>query len=188
MARQSNNLIMRNTRGMLGEQIVFKRRKGTRYVAAPPEIDENRTPTDNQLTHQERFKKASDYANKAIKDPDTKKAYERVANRKQSAQNMAFRDAFYPPEILSVITQGYIGSIGNIIVINAKDDFKVTSVSLSISNADGKLIEEGEAIANKDGMLWVYACTTGNSQVKDCSIQVCAFDIPGNKSVMTVTT
>jgi hypothetical protein len=38
MAKQGNNIIMRNTRGMVGKQIVFKRRAGRSYVAAPPEV------------------------------------------------------------------------------------------------------------------------------------------------------
>ena len=39
MARQKNNIIMRSTRGMVGEQIVFKRRAGKGYVSAAPEIN-----------------------------------------------------------------------------------------------------------------------------------------------------
>ena len=34
MAKQKNNIIMRNTRGMVGGQIVFKRRGGSGYVSA----------------------------------------------------------------------------------------------------------------------------------------------------------
>ena len=49
MAKQGNNLIMRNTRGMVGKQIVFKRRAGRSYVAAPPEVNEDRKPTAKQL-------------------------------------------------------------------------------------------------------------------------------------------
>ena len=113
MAKQSNNVVMHNTRGMIGKQVVFKKRKGTRYVAAPPLINENRKPTKNQLAHQDKFRRAKDYANEAILNADVKTAYEKVANRGQSAQNMAFRDAYYPPEILSVITQGYAGAVGN---------------------------------------------------------------------------
>ena len=39
MARQKNNIIMRSTRGMVGGQIVFKRRAGKGYVSAAPEIN-----------------------------------------------------------------------------------------------------------------------------------------------------
>jgi len=186
MAKQTNNLIMQNTRGMIGKQVVFKRRKGTRYVAAPPRVRKNRKPTKNQLAHQERFIKATDYANFAIQDPDVKSGYEKVANKKQSAQNMAFRDAYYPPEILSVITQGYTGAIGNIIVVNAKD-FKVTAVKVRIYSATRELIEGGQAIVNNDGMLWVYTCTAGNADFAGSVVKVSAYDIPGNETVAEVS-
>lgn len=58
MARQKNNIIMRSTRGMVGGQIVFKSRAGKPYVAAAPEVNENRQPTANQLLAQERFRKS----------------------------------------------------------------------------------------------------------------------------------
>ena len=35
MARQKNNVVMQNTRGMFGGQVVFKKRAGKGYVAAP---------------------------------------------------------------------------------------------------------------------------------------------------------
>ena len=187
MPKQRNNLIMQNTRGMIGKQVVFKKRKGTRYVAAPPRVNENRKPTKNQLSHQEKFRRATEYANDAILDPEVKRAYEKVANKKQSAQNMAFRDAYYPPEILSVITKGYTGAIGNIIVVNAKDDFKVTAVKVRIYSASRELIEEGQAIANNDGMLWVYTCTAGNADVAGSVVKVSAYDIPGNETVVEVS-
>ena len=48
MAKQKNNIIMRSTRGMIGGQIVFKRRAGKGYVSAAPETNENRMPTEKQ--------------------------------------------------------------------------------------------------------------------------------------------
>ena len=49
MALQKNNIVMRSTRGMVGKQIVFKVRAGKPYVAAPPEVNENRVATPAQL-------------------------------------------------------------------------------------------------------------------------------------------
>jgi hypothetical protein len=49
MARQSNNFVMHNATGMFGGQVVFKKRDGTRYVAAPTNVNENRKSTPNQL-------------------------------------------------------------------------------------------------------------------------------------------
>ena len=58
---------MRSTRGMVGGQIIFKRRTGLGYVSAAPEVNENRQPTDKQLAVQERFKKRCQNKIPAIK-------------------------------------------------------------------------------------------------------------------------
>lgn len=186
MARQSKNRVMQGTRGMFGKQVVFKIRKGKQFVAAPPEIDENRKPTPNQQKSQAKFKRSSEYASEAIKDAKLKKAYQKVAGRRQTAQNIALRDAYYPPEILSIITQGYIGGAGNIIVVHAVDDFKVTRVRVSILNKNKELIEEGEALTDKNDMIWVYTVKLNNDNIKGCVVKTMAYDLPGNESIKDV--
>jgi hypothetical protein len=97
MARQKNNAVMHNARGMFAKQVVFKERAGTVYLAGPPNIKENRKPTEPQLEVQNRFKSAADFAKLAMEDADLKASYKKAANRKQTAYNMAFKDAFNPP-------------------------------------------------------------------------------------------
>jgi hypothetical protein len=177
---------MKGTRGMFGNQVVFKIRKGKQFVSAPPNFNENRKPTPNQRAAQERFKRASEYATEAIQDESTKKAYQKVAGKRQTAQNMAFRDAYNPPEIFSIISQGYTGVPGNIIVVHAVDDFKVTRVNVSIYSSNNVLIETGEASTNKHGMLWVYSTSVANENVAGCVIKVSAYDVPENESKMEV--
>lgn len=184
MARQSNNHVMKGTRGMIGKQIVFKIRKGKQFVAAPPTVKENHKPTPNQLAAQNRFKFASEYANAAIKDAYLKAEYQNVASKRQSAQNMAFKDAYNPPEVLNIITQGYTGTAGNIIVVHAVDDFKVTSVNVSILNEPGEIIETGVAVSDKHGVVWVYTVTVANSNITGCKIVATASDLAGNEDVM----
>jgi hypothetical protein len=184
MARQSNNHVMKGTRGMIGKQIVFKIRKGKQFVAAPPTVKENHKPTPHQLAAQDRFKFASEYANEAIKDVDLKAGYQKVASKRQSAQNMAFKDAYNPPEILNIITQGYTGAAGNLIIVHAVDDFKVTSVNVSILNKSGEIIESGNAVSDKHGVVWVYTVTVSNSNIKGCKIVATACDLPGNEDVL----
>ena len=178
---------MKGTRGMFGKQIVFKVRKGKQVLAAPPNFDENRLPTPNQLAAQERFKFASEYANSAIKDEKLKKDYQEVASKRQSAQNMAFKDAYNPPEVIEIITKGYTGAIGNIIVVHAEDDFKVSEVYISIHDRSEKLIEKGKAVSNKHGIVWVYTITTPNPNVEGCKVVASAFDLPMNINTLEVT-
>jgi hypothetical protein len=175
---------MKGTREMIGKQIVFKIRKGKQFVAAPPTVKENHKPTPNQLAAQNRFKFASEYANAAIKDAYLKAEYQNVASKRQSAQNMAFKDAYNPPEVLNIITQGYTGTAGNIIVVHAVDDFKVTSVNVSILNEPGEIIETGVAVSDKHGVVWVYTVTVANSNITGCKIVATASDLAGNEDVM----
>jgi hypothetical protein len=184
MARQSNNFVMHNARGMFGGQVVFKKRAGTRYVAAPPSVNENRKSTPNQLQAQERFKRSVEYSKEADASPELKAAYKALAGRGQSARNIAYLDAYYPPVILGIIPQGYIGQPGNIIVVAAKDNFKVNAVRVAICNEANELIEEGEAIVNPDGITWNYVVTKHNAKFQGSVVKATAYDIPGNEGSM----
>ena len=186
MARQSNNHVMKGARGMFGKQVVFKVRKGKQILAAPPNVDEDRVPTPNQQAAQDKFKFASEYATEAIKDKKLKEDYHEVAGKRQSAQNMAFKDAYNPPEVMQIISQGYTGDIGDIIVVHAVDDFKVAEVHVSIRDGSDTLIESGKASSNKHGVVWIYTVTTANANVIGCKIVATAFDLPKNKNTMEV--
>lgn len=187
MAKQKNNIVMRSTRGMVGGQIVFKRRAGKGYVSAPPEVKEGRKPTERQLLLQEKFKRNILFARMAIKDPELKTQYENAAHRGQSAFNRAFQDSAAAPQVLNVITSGYIGSIGNTIVVTADDDFKVNAVKVQILDAAGGLIEEGSASRNDDEFSWSYVTTKANPQLTGCKVKATAFDIPENEGTLEVT-
>src|SRR5688572_3423223 len=185
MAKQTHNMIMHNTQGMIGKQIVFKKRAGKRYVSAPPEVNANRKPTENQLVAQANFKRSITYAASAVKLAPLRKAYKAVAGRGQSAQNVAFQDAYYGPEVTGIVSQGYTGSIGNVIVVSASDNFKVKEVKVAIHNPANELIEEGQAASNTDG-IWYYLATHPNPDVTGCKIKATAVDIPGNEGSLEV--
>lgn len=184
MAKQRNNMVMRSTQGMVGGQIVFKRRAGRGYVSAPPEVNENRKPTNNQEAAQSKFKRSIQYAAIAVKSPELKTAYQKVALRGQSAQNVAFKDAYFGPVILGLLTQGYTGGIGNIIVVHAQDNFKVNNVTVSIRNSNDELIEAGAASMNEDGISWTYTTTQANPNLSGTKIKASAFDIPENEGTL----
>jgi hypothetical protein len=187
MARQKNNIIMKSTRGMFGKQVVFKKRAGRVYVAAPPDTDENRKPTDPQQLIRDKFKDATEYAKVAMQDPDMKAEYKKVANKRQTAYNMAFRDAYNPPVVTAVFTNGYRGIVGDSIVVQAKDDFKVTEVRVSIFNAAGDLIEQGEAVEMATKKSWNYTVTQANAALPGTKIRASAFDVPENEGFLEVT-
>ena len=184
MAKQSKNIIMRSTRGMLGKQIVFKERAGESYVSAAPGPRKNKPLTTEQEAVQEKFSRCVNYASTALKNADTKKAYAAKATRKQTAYNVAFSDAFFAPKVLGMITTGYTGEMGQQIIVQAQDDFKVKAVKITIHNAANELIETGEAIENADGLNWVYTATQANANLAGTKIVAIATDLPGNEGSM----
>lgn len=178
---------MRTTRGMFGKQVVFKKRAGKYYVSAPPEVDENRVPTANELVVRGRFKKSTAYAAAAIRDEGTKAAYAAVARRNQSPYNVAFKDAFRSPEVLEIDAGGYEGAIGNRIVVEATDDFAVSAVKVAVYSPSGTLVESGEAVPSAQGLHWTYTATQANANVSGSRIVATAVDLPGNEGLLEIT-
>ena len=177
---------MYGVRGMFGNQVVYKKRKSTRYVASAPEVDENRVPGEAEQANRDRFARSNTYAKTSIKDPEIKKMYEAVAKKNQTANNVAFSDAYRPPVIKGILAYGYSGAAGNIITIQATDNFKVTAVKVSIYNSDNTLIEEGDAVDNGDKLNWMYTVSQANNNVAGSKIMVKAYDMPGNETVKEI--
>ena len=157
---------------------IYKVRKGTPYFSAYPTIDKNRQPTPKQLIAQARFKRCTEYAQNVIKDPVIKQAYEVMAKDNQTAFNRAFSDASQPPVVLSIMTDGYLGCVGNSIFVNAVDDFLVKRVVLSVYK-NKKLMEEGDAVELTKN-IWEYNSKALVPDLKNVIIIATAYDMPGN--------
>jgi hypothetical protein len=180
MAKIKRNDLTEGFTGMFGKQIVFKNRLGTRYVTAPPEVNKNRKPTPAQKKIQDKLLRCNEYAIEAIKDAKLKEDYAAAATGGQTAVNVAFKDAWHAPVVHSITTNGYKRNAGDIIFIQATDNFRVVSVKVSIFDVNGGLIEEGAA--NQDGLMWMY---TASRNADDAfRIVATAFDLPQNQGVM----
>ena len=186
MARISRNSIMADVQGMIGNQIVYKKRKGKPYTCAPPEVNKNRKPGEKEQANRNRFKNSTHYAKHAVKDAAIKSNYAAVAKEWQTAYNVAFQDASYGPEVSGIITKSYAGEIGDVIFIQAKDNFKVIKVYVSIYDGNNDLVEKGEAVDNGDGLNWIYTVTQLNKNVPASKIIVTAYDLPYNEAMMEV--
>ncbi len=184
MASIKGNLIMMNVSGMIGKQVVVKHRAGKQYLCGPPTINKNRRLTPNKAAWREKFKEFAEYGKYIGEIPEMKAAYKAVAKPGQTAYNVAFRDARYPPEVTSVSIQGYSGTPGDKIFVQAKDDFKVTKVKVTIYSASGEVIEQGDAV--EDGILWMYVVTNSNNTIQGSKILVTAYDLPGNEGVKEI--
>ena len=186
MAKIKGNHVMANVRGMFGKQIVFKERLGTPYVAAPPSENKRRVATDQEQGNRNRFGDAVEFGRQAVRDPELKKEYAALAKKGQTAYNVAVSDARLPPNINSLLTQGYTGKPGSCILIQATDNVKVKRVQVTILDAAMTLIEQGDATDNGDNFNWIYATTVLVENIAKCKIEVRAYDTAGNITMKDV--
>ncbi|GAB4379216.1 MAG: hypothetical protein Kow0042_28360 [Calditrichia bacterium] len=181
MAKVAKNLVLHGASGKLGDQIVIKQWRGGTVLAAAPGPREGE-PTAAQRAQHERFQQAIIYGKAQIADPEAKAEYAAKAGETRSAFNVAVADFFHAPQIDEIDVTGYSGQAGESIRVRVTDDFKVTQVQLSIVNADGSLVEQGEAVQQANGIDWVYTTTAGNPDISGDKIIVRASDKPGNIS------
>ncbi len=187
MAKQENNIVMRNASGMFGRQVVFRQRAGKTILAAPPTVDPDRPVRAEEQEVRDKFAAIGKHAKAAVKDPSLAAAYLAVAKPGQTAFNVAFADAYYPPEILDVNIANYNGAIGNIIAVQAVDNVQGKSVRVEIRSAVGIIIEQGNALPTTDGITWNYTATTANADVAGARITAIATDLAGNETIMEGT-
>jgi hypothetical protein len=178
MAKSKNNVVTRGLSGKIGNMLVFRQMGGETIVSTMPQ--QSSVVTEKQLAHRKRFQQAVLYGTTAIESPETKELYETAAAKeKRKPFNVAVADFFHAPDIDSIDISEYSGKVGDRIRIIATDDFAVKSVTVRISNADGSLVEEGEATQSV-GTLWIYTATQNNENLDGDKIVVIASDLPGN--------
>lgn len=184
--KAKDNVVTKGFSGALDRTITFSQRAGKTYVGKfrRPVTD---APTEKMLAIRARFSSSIIYAKKAIKSLVTKALY--LAGRKpgQSAFNVAVADAFNAPIVNGIKTDNYHGALGNTITIDATDDFKVVSVLVSIHDATGNLIEQGNAVTQEDEPDWLYTATQANAALAGSKIKAIATDLPGNSAELEIT-
>jgi hypothetical protein len=185
MPRIKKNTLIKGASGAYQDEFVYKQRGGKTHIAGMPTKDKNREPTALQEAVIDRFSSASAYAVAAVADPELKKFYQSKVSDGNTAFNVAFRDFQRKPKVKEIFTDDYTGVIGSEIGVNAKDDCKVTDVTVRIVSAAGVLIEEGNAILRKG--RWYYATTQNNPVLAGTKITATAKDLPENRASLDKT-
>jgi hypothetical protein len=162
------------------DQFVYRNRNGKTVMARKPD-ESSKPPSAKQENAKDNFRLASQYAKGVMDDPALKAFYASKAAPGKSAYNMAVADYFDAPRIKEIITNGYSGNVSDKIAVKAVDRFKVESLKVKITKADGTLVEEGAA--TQGTVFWEYSCTSNNASISDCIVMVTAFDLPGNFTV-----
>ncbi|MDR1171716.1 MAG: hypothetical protein LBL24_04605 [Bacteroidales bacterium] len=181
MAKQKGNVVIHGLSGKIGDLLIFRQVGGKTVVSKVPEQPKTKKVSDKQKAYRKRFQQATLYAKIAVGTPDTKELYDKKANKRsgKTAYHVAIADFLHAPDIHTVDLSQYTGAAGDEIRIEVSDDFAVKSVHVQITNADGSLVEEGDAV-NSAGFLWIYAATQNNESLTGDRILVTASDLPGN--------
>ncbi|MEP7257298.1 MAG: hypothetical protein ABI687_02900 [Flavitalea sp.] len=181
MANINENLLVRGARGNVGKQFVFRKHGNNTNIGKMPVIRKDLAATEKQLEKRELFSSASLYAQGVISSAELKKEYQKKASPEKIAYNIAFRDYLKPPVVKKIDAENYHSAAGSIIVVHAKDDFRVAQVKVSIHTAAGILVEEGNAVLNPINRdRWTYTALQANSSLPGSVISATALDIPGN--------
>jgi hypothetical protein len=188
MANVNGNLLVRGARGNVGKQFVYRKHGDNTTIARMPSINKDAVPTEKQQEIREQFSDAAIYAQGAMSSADLKKEYEKKAAPGKTAFNIAFRDYLKAPVVKKIDVSNYKGMAGSVVVVKAKDDFRVAQVKVSIHSSAGVLLEEGNAILDPiKRSLWNYAATQNNASLSGSVVSATATDLPGNTGSLEIT-
>lgn len=178
MAESKNNYVMYGMSGKLGKLLIFRQRGGKTFAMGIP--NRSNVFSESQLEVQSKFKEASEWARRALSNPDNRKFYRSIATGGQSAFNMAIADWFTDPEVKEIDLTDYTGVTGSIIKVLVSDIIEVNSVKLVITFADGTPVEEGNAVFDASNQQWLYAASQNNMTPGGYKVIATATDKPGN--------
>lgn len=180
-----DNLFLEGNRGT-ARNMTIKKRAGE-FITSARRGKSLKPPTAAMMAVREKFKFGILYAKEVMKDVAKKALYDAVRTPNQSAYILAVRDSYQAPVIKSITAPEYTGAIGEKITVRAVDDFKVASVKVSVYNADGDLIERGDAVVQQNQVDWDYTTTVVNAPVIGTKIIAVATDMPNNTTTFEET-
>lgn len=177
MAKSQNNVVTHGLSGKIGNLLVFRQQGGKTIVSSKPKTSGK--TSKKQAGQRRKFQYGVIYAQQAMANPGTKEVYEALSKGKRPF-NVAVADFLNAPSIEQVDLSAYTGRSDDVIRIRVTDDFKVKEVRVNITNADGSLVEEGNAVSDVIGYEWQYTATQANENLNGDKIVISVSDIPGN--------
>ncbi|MDR2384939.1 MAG: hypothetical protein LBD80_04660 [Tannerella sp.] len=179
MAESKNNVLTHGLRGKVGGMLVFRQMNGKTFVSTVPEKSDE--VSEKQKTQRRKFRNATIYGKSALENPENREIYEAAAAKKGRTPFIAaVADFLNAPEIELIDLSDYTGQPGDIIKVEAHDDTLVKEVHVSIINADGSTVEEGQATLDASGYVWTYTAQQNNDNLDGNKIVVSVSDLPGN--------
>jgi hypothetical protein len=165
--------------GTVGDLVFVRTQDGRLLVRHRPPPRREFKP--GELANQSRFTLASAYVKRVRGQPERYAAYEEAARfLRKRACDLANADFWHPPAIQDVDLSSYRGQAGEVIRVEAVDDFAVVAVGIAITALDGTVIERGEAKTSGTGAEWIYTIQATMPAGQTVVVEVTATDRPGN--------
>lgn len=129
------------------------------------------------------FKSGVKYSNAQKRDPEGIAYYVRFRRPGSftSVYSLVLADYSKPPQVLALEAAGYQGQAGTLVRVRAHDPYGVAAVRVQVLDADGQVLEEGQAQLIADEW-WAYATTQTHLADAARQLRALAYDRPGNAS------
>ncbi|MFA0963341.1 hypothetical protein AB9P05_16175 [Roseivirga sp. BDSF3-8] len=183
MAIIENNPWIEGARGMVRGAVVYRQLNGKTVVSSRPKRS-CKPRTDKQIAYKERFRAASVYGNRVKECPALSEVYRVGVKPGVGVYSVALKDYIKAPVIEDVLVINFNGRAGETLGIYAYDDFAITSLRVTLLDANGDRIEGGEGRVVVENALYEYELVTNLATDAPTYIRITARDRPGNATVM----
>jgi hypothetical protein len=185
MAGTHRNIFSWGTTGAFPNLFVaHKTHSGKTLLTTEPMFDARQGYIESLKAHQAATLEATTYANFA----STQDVYlQKELETGLTAHYLAVYDWFSAPRILEINVDRWTGQSGQTILVKARDNVTVARVAVVILDAEGTVLETGEAAQSKPGSPW-WIYTTQATTLMDPfpTVQAVAQDLPGNSTSFTI--
>jgi hypothetical protein len=185
MAKVDPNTLIGIFHGKLGGMVFVRRSEGEVLVRRRPV---RVAPfTAGELANQQQHRQALAYVTRIRQDPALYAPYQAAAKiRRKRACDLAYADFRYPAQVNEVDLTAYSGQPGQVIRIQATDEFQVRAVGVAVAQLDGTLLEQGAALPAEDGAEWRYTAQAAALPGQVLTVQITASDLAGNVTTRKV--
>jgi len=185
MGKVRANNALTVVQGKVGNLSFAHYRDGRIIVRKTPEARTHFTP--GQLAQQQRLARATLFVRALKLNAAAYAIYKNAALiRRKRACDLAMSDYLCAPVIRDIDLTAYTGSAGESIAIEAFDSFLVQAVFVAIAQADGTVLEEGQAVLDERTARWCYSVQENARRPQTLTVTATASDPAGNQVVQTV--
>jgi len=180
MANIYRNIPIHGLIEILGEQSANCRtRSGKTLLAANAKFDDQREEMQIRGTHPGALRNAAIYTYFARRQD---MYINKAISREITAYGVTNTGWFGTPRVLSINLDGWTGNPGQTIYVKVRDNARVAGVSVVIRDAEGKVLETGEAVPSKTGSAWwKYTTKERVTKIPSPRVRATAWDLAGNE-------